>query len=1338
MEAGLRLLIVITQIFGLSYCETFFVKASADGKNSSSYNYSLQLSEYLNGKISIPNSKWIFQCGKHTLPADGTIFLNNTHNITLTGDDSHKCSTLYFDKGGIVIYNSSNVSIQNLKLIFTRSTVVQNTALSDAEIKKICHDLLDNIENIPKTLPNYEYFRDIQGCFKVERFLVAYTKNIRLENITTRYLAIAIAFASGQYIINRSKFSSAAKSSYKNELSTWIKLYLNRGPLNFNFTKNEVYSPAWYGNAFFEINTYLPVGSEQMEINILGSTFQSPRAILLKYGGIPNITVNILGCKFIGSFHFFSHFGGGITLIIYPNFEKLSKKPTQDLLNIGKNNFSDFQCDTGCGLLIYYINSCCHKVPIKMTIVVRGNHFRNNSAAETGSVLYADEIPEPCESGFVSCKLLIVFQENEVLKNAEFFMSKLQLSPFSTNSASLSFVNLTNLRFQLGNGNKIVKNSESAVLLHDSFIEIHGDSLIMFNGKLREEHTFGGGLQLKGKSQLRFLNGTNLIISNNSVSNAGGGIFVDAKSKYPNCFFQFINSNGCFLSKTSLSELTVAVKLSHNFASLSGNDIYNTGRETCHLNTSFHNQENAEIVFNHVFQLPNESYHSISSDPTELCFCNQIDKNESYNIKCGTSMDKHFKYYPTDCYQHGFIAKGEKNSSVTALLFIKHVIQHKNPDYVSLAYQVSTLSHDICLEILKCRITHCSPNITEVVALGSVTERINGDTMWSVFLKESVLNLSHVVYSFCPPGFIRRTVAKHVCFGSLGVECICHEELIKQSISCNLSNGIVVYSAPKKYWIEAVEDQNGNGSSYFKFSPYCFPGLCRYHKSVTTLGSSYTDDQCEDNHTGTLCGECKSGFSSVLGSNQCSICKGHLLWLFPFVSFVLSGPLLVITLFCLNLTVKGGTINGFLFYVNILFIYSDIFFQPDSTASRIVDMLNFYMPGSWCFYDGMDQLEKSLLTFVVPLYLFLFLPLAGILPRFINMTKIHNLIGRRIVPVLATVILLGVAKVTTSVVNSLSLSVVTVLRDSSIESSYVWLFNGELKYFEGKHIIIGVIAVVFALLFLIPVTLVLTFGDLLRRCISNAWFVNFLDVIYGPFKKRLGWWVGMRLLIRIVCVIMQIYLDDNEILIALTIIMLTIFCIQIYFKPFRELQIQNLWKHERLSHICSVQTRGLLINLLDISFTVNLVIISGVSLYAEVTEQGSHVMKPLVAHLCISIALVEFLCIVVFHVCEYSPCPLPISTCVKAMVPVYRRIKNRTRFRERRHSLHTAEGYSITSVRESVAQYPFLQLMEIKLNSRHGDDNEGEDTDSGSSQSDEEHCSPHEPTPTLKEENNTI
>ena len=46
----------------------------------------------------------------------------------------------------------------------------------------------------------------------------------------------------------------------------------------------------------------------------------------------------------------------------------------------------------------------------------------------------------------------------------------------------------------------------------------------------------------------------------------------------------------------------------------------------------------------------------------------------------------------------------------------------------------STLSQDICLEILKCRITHCSLSITEVVALGPVTERINGDTMWSVFL----------------------------------------------------------------------------------------------------------------------------------------------------------------------------------------------------------------------------------------------------------------------------------------------------------------------------------------------------------------------------------------------------------------------------------------------------------------------------------------------------------------------------------------------------------------------------------------------------------------------------
>ena len=35
------------------------------------------------------------------------------------------------------------------------------------------------------------------------------------------------------------------------------------------------------------------------------------------------------------------------------------------------------------------------------------------------------------------------------------------------------------------------------------------------------------------------------------------------------------------------------------------------------------------------------------------------------------------------------------------------------------------------------------------------------------FFKESGLNLSHVVYSFCPPGFIRKTVAT----GKMEAQC---------------------------------------------------------------------------------------------------------------------------------------------------------------------------------------------------------------------------------------------------------------------------------------------------------------------------------------------------------------------------------------------------------------------------------------------------------------------------------------------------------------------------------------------------------------------------------------
>ena len=82
------------------------------------------------------------------------------------------------------------------------------------------------------------------------------------------------------------------------------------------------------------------------------------------------------------------------------------------------------------------------------------------------------------------------------------------------------------------------------------------------------------------------------------------------------------------------------------------------------------------------------------------------------------------------------------------------------------------------------------------------------------------------------------------------------------------------------------------------------------------------DRQCVANRTGILCGQCQSHLSIMLGSNRCGTsttavgCSNWYAFLLP--AFALAGIVLVAVLMFLNLSVSVGTINGLLFYANMV------------------------------------------------------------------------------------------------------------------------------------------------------------------------------------------------------------------------------------------------------------------------------------------------------------------------------------------------------------------------------------------------------------------------------------
>ena len=75
--------------------------------------------------------------------------------------------------------------------------------------------------------------------------------------------------------------------------------------------------------------------------------------------------------------------------------------------------------------------------------------------------------------------------------------------------------------------------------------------------------------------------------------------------------------------------------------------------------------------------------------------------------------------------------------------------------------------------------------------------------------------------------------------------------------------------------------------------------------------------QCDFNRIGLLCGRCGQYFNLALGCLHCIPCNNNYhsaLILF----FALAGVILIAIIFILQLTVSIGTLNGLLFYANII------------------------------------------------------------------------------------------------------------------------------------------------------------------------------------------------------------------------------------------------------------------------------------------------------------------------------------------------------------------------------------------------------------------------------------
>ena len=93
----------------------------------------------------------------------------------------------------------------------------------------------------------------------------------------------------------------------------------------------------------------------------------------------------------------------------------------------------------------------------------------------------------------------------------------------------------------------------------------------------------------------------------------------------------------------------------------------------------------------------------------------------------------------------------------------------------------------------------------------------------------------------------------------------------------------------------------------------------------------------------------------MLGSNHCDLCENKYITLLS--AFIGAGMELVAFLLICNLTVSVGSINGLLFYANLI-KFNEAFISTDGVnipvLNQFISWLNLDFGIQTCFFSGLD------------------------------------------------------------------------------------------------------------------------------------------------------------------------------------------------------------------------------------------------------------------------------------------------------------------------------------------------------------------------------------------------
>ena len=713
----------------------------------------------------------------------------------------------------------------------------------------------------------------------------------------------------------------------------------------------------------------------------------------------------------------------------------------------------------------------------------------------------------------------------------------------------------------------------------------------------------GGGLLLTEGSTLYLQPNTMVNFTNNSAKYKGGAIKVEkndpliycVKVSCGDCFFQ-IQTQGQYNTGSDVfsKQHNIRMYFQNDTALEAGGAVYGGSIDNCnlgiinpppqkYLRLNSARCPNSGEFFDYISSSDEQSL-DISSDPLYICTC------EGGEPDCSISSIMRF-VYPGGTIKVPIIAYGQRNGTTPAVI---HNITPKNKIEIDNPENTQSITNSCTFLNYTVR-THAIGTVQEMTLYADGSCSPKERTVSS--LPTNIVKV-HVSILQCPPGFELLSTQS---------VCTCAQRLERFTNSCRIEDRKIERNT--QFWVGYIRDNTSDG---LILHPHCPFDYCTSNKMYIAVNAS--DEQCSSNRTGLLCGKCAQNFSLVLGTNRCLKCSNYYLWLT--VAFAFAGVALVLLLLVLRLTVAVGTINGLVFYANILAVNSATFFRPQSTniLTVFIAWLNLDLGIEGCFYNGMDAYTKAWLQFAFPLYVWALVGVIILVSH--HSSKVSTLLGTNPIAVLATLFLISYAKFLRTVIAALSY---TLLEYPNNSQTAVWLYDGNIRYLGNRHIPLFITALLCLVVLFLPYTLFLIFSQWLRSK-SGEWKViswanhrrvlPFLDAYHAPYTDKHRYWTGLMLLVR--CILFLLFAfntlgDPSVDLLAIGSITAVLLIVYALFGN----RIYKTWY----------------LNVLELSFIANLSILALATLY--IRSAGGN--QNAVTFTSVSTAFATFIGIVTYH-----------------------------------------------------------------------------------------------------------